>query len=263
MLAEEQNCSLCTESASGTLYPLLLSLLPSPASIVNAMNQSSSSPKPAAESAMAAEHDLLASILTSEGGSERSSRGTYPWEPLAPEAEDYLTNLETEFDALDDGDLTATIATGWQILESQITALATAQSPGPELAQAAAPILKQLRQFQTRMPGGLLQRLATAATTLSRSGQPLIDQLVQCVKDILPGWDAADLAVLARPLAYSLRDGRGEIVDLNLRAISDSPWETLSEVEQARLTLTIASVALKAAQADDRPEGSLEGNSSF
>ncbi|PZV22196.1 MAG: hypothetical protein DCF21_00625 [Leptolyngbya sp.] len=214
---------------------------------------------------MAAEHDLLASILISEGASESASEGAsegaYPWEPLAPEAEGYLASLETEFGALDDGDLTAAIAAGWQILESQMTALATAQQSEAEIAVAAAPILGQLRQFQTRMPGGLLQSLATAATALSRSGQPLIDQLVHCVNDILPGWDAADLAVLARPLAYSLRDGRGEIVDLNLRAISDGPWETLSEVEQARLTLTVASVALKAAQAGDRPEGGSAGNS--
>ncbi|MGF1518454.1 MAG: hypothetical protein ACFCVB_11700 [Nodosilinea sp.] len=220
------------------------------------MNQSSSSPKPAAEFAMAAEHDLLASILALKEASE----GAYPWEPLAPEAEGYLASLETELEALDDGDLTAAIAAGWQILESQMTALATAQLSAPELAQSVAPILGQLRQFQTRMPGGLLQSLATAATTLSRSGQPLIDQLVHCVNDILPGWDAADLAVLARPLAYSLRDGRGEIVDLNLRAISDGPWETLSEVEQARLTLTIASVALKAAQS--QYEAGVENSSS-
>jgi hypothetical protein len=92
-----------------------------------------------------------------------------------------------------------------------------------------------------------LQRLATSATTLARSGQPLIDQLVTCVHDLLPTWDTADLAVLARPLAYSLRDGRGEIVDLNLQAIPTTAWDDLSELDQARLTLTIASVALKTA----------------
>lgn len=204
------------------------------------MNQSF--PASESESDMAAKQDLLASILASET--------PYPWEPLAPEAEVYLASLETEFDAIDGDDLGAAIAAGWQILEPQMTALATAQPPEAEMALAAAPILGQLRQFQTRMPGGLLQRLATSANVLSRSGQPLIDQLVHCANDILPGWDAADLAVLARPLAYSLRDGRGEIVDLNLRAISDSPWEALSEVEQARLTLTIASVALKAAEGE-------------
>lgn len=205
---------------------------------------------------MAAKQDLLASILTPTEASE----GSYPWEPLAAEAEGYLTSLETEFETLDDGDLTAAIAAGWQILEAQMMTLTTAQPPAPEMASSAASMPSPLRQFQTRIPDGLLQRLAAAANTLARSGQPLIDQMVQCVNDILPGWDAADLAVLARPLAYSLRDGRGEIVDLNLRAISDGPWETLSEVEQARLTLTIASVALKAVQAQD--EAGAESSSS-
>jgi hypothetical protein len=195
---------------------------------------------------MTAKQDLLASILTSDPA--------YPWQPLAPEAEGYLASLEAEFDALADNNLEAAIAAGWQILESQMTASLAAQQPAVETA-----ILDQLRQFQARMPDGLLQRLSTAATSLARSGQPLIDQLVQCVNDVLPGWDAADLAVLARPLAYSLRDGRGEILELNLRAIPTGAWETLSDVEQARLTLTIASVALKAAEGaaeGERPEGS-------
>jgi hypothetical protein len=195
---------------------------------------------------MTAKQDLLASILTSDPA--------YPWQPLAPEAEGYLASLEAEFDALADNNLEAAIAAGWQILESQMMASLAAQQPAVETA-----ILDQLRQFQARMPDGLLQRLSTAATSLARSGQPLIDQLVQCVNDVLPGWDAADLAVLARPLAYSLRDGRGEILELNLRAIPTGTWETLSDVEQARLTLTIASVALKTAEGaaeGERPEGS-------
>ena len=54
--------------------------------------------------------------------------------------------------------------------------------------------------------------------------------------------------MLARPLAYSLRDGRGEILDLNLRAIPVADWDSLSDLEQARLSLTVASVALKVAQ---------------
>ena len=73
---------------------------------------------------------------------------------------------------------------------------------------------------------------------------------MQCVDDVLPGWNADDLAVLARPLAYSLRDGRGEILELNLRAIPATDWDSLSTLEQARLTLTVASVALKVAQGE-------------
>lgn len=201
---------------------------------------------------MDAEQDLLTSIFSAEAA--------YPWQPLAPAAEGYLANLEAEFDALDDADLSATIASGWQILESQITTLAAGEQLTTATGSPTTPVLDQLRQFQSRLPSGLLQSLASSATALARSGQPLIDQLVQCVNDLLPGWEAADLAVLARPLASSLRDGRGEIEALNLRALPAGSWETLSDLEQARLTLSIASVALKAVHAQD--ENGAEGSSS-
>ncbi|MBD1918390.1 MULTISPECIES: hypothetical protein [Cyanophyceae] len=202
------------------------------------MNQSSLSSNSAAESAMATEHDLLASILNPETG--------YPWQPLAPEAEAYLASLETEFEVLDGGETNAAIAAGWQVLSAQMAT----QMGDPESQPTVNPVLEQLRQFQSRVPSELLHRLASSATALARSGQPLIEQLVQCVDDILPGWNADDLAVLARPLAYSLRDGRGEILELNLRAIPATDWDSLSSLEQARLTLTVASVALKVAQSE-------------
>ncbi|MFQ4137561.1 hypothetical protein PGN35_014685 [Nodosilinea sp. PGN35] len=196
---------------------------------------------------MATQHDLLASILNPETG--------YPWQPLAPEAEAYLTGLESAFNALEGGDeLNGAIAAGWQILSAQMEVQMATQrgnAPMDEVSQAViSPVLEQLRQFQGRVPSGLLHRLAQSAAVLTRSGQPLIDQLVQCVDDILPGWNSEDLAVLARPLAYSLRDGRGEILELNLRAIPTADWEALSDLEQARLTLTMASVALKVAQGE-------------
>ncbi|HZG37180.1 MAG TPA: hypothetical protein VEZ50_00745 [Nodosilinea sp.] len=209
------------------------------------MTQPSQTPHSDSEPAMAAEHDLLASILNSEPA--------YPWQPLAPEAEGYLASLEAEFDTLAEGELTGAIAAGWQTLSAQMTAQMTDQMTTGQPAPAADPavvasVLDQLRQFQARMPSDLLQSLAAAATTLARSGQPLIDQLVQCVGDVVPNWNIDDLAVLARPLAYSLRDGRGEILDLNLRAIPVADWDSLSDLEQARLSLTVASVALKVAQ---------------
>ncbi|MGB3200424.1 MAG: hypothetical protein WBA99_05955 [Nodosilinea sp.] len=196
---------------------------------------------------MAVEHDLLATILQSEPA--------YPWQPQDPEVEGYLTRLEAEFEALADDDLSPAIAAGWQTLAAQITTqmdeAQTAAQPRLDLGRAiVTSVLEQLHQFQERLPAERLQQLAASATTLARSGQPLIDQLVQCVGDSLPSWNSDDLAVLARPLAYSLRDGRGEILELNLRAIPATDWDSLSDLEQARLTLTIASVALKAAKTD-------------
>ncbi|WP_052049810.1 hypothetical protein [Leptolyngbya sp. KIOST-1] len=211
------------------------------------MTQPSQNPNSASEPAMAAEHDLLTTILSPEPA--------YPWQPLDPEAEGYLANLEAEFEALAEDDFSTAIAAGWQILSAQIATQMNA-TQAADLSSPTAPtsVLSQLRPFEGRLPGELLQRLATAATALARSGQPLIDQLVQCANDILPGWNPDDLGVLARPLAYSLRDGRGEILELNLRAIPARAWDSLSELEQARLTLTIASVALKAAAEGESPD---------
>ncbi|MGB3136104.1 MAG: hypothetical protein WBB18_04785 [Nodosilinea sp.] len=207
------------------------------------MTQPSHTPDSASEPDMAAERDLLAAILTPES--------VYPWQPLAPEAEGYLASLEAEFDALTDGDLDTAIAAGWQTLSSQMSAqmdgVEAGETSAAESSPAAASVLGQLRQFQERLPAELLRNLAAAAAALTHSSQPLIDQLVQCVDDLLPDWSADDLAVLARPLAYSLRDGRGEILELNLRAIPTADWDSLSDLEQARLTLTIASIALTAA----------------
>src|SRR5687768_6084538 len=124
------------------------------------MNHSSLSSNSASKPTMATEHDLLASILDPETG--------YPWQPLAPESEAYLASLETEFDTLDGGEKDAAIAAGWQVLSAQMAT----QMGDPE-AQTVNPVLEQLRQFQSRVPSGLLHCLANSATALARSGQPL------------------------------------------------------------------------------------------
>ncbi|NJL49253.1 MAG: hypothetical protein HC929_19630 [Leptolyngbyaceae cyanobacterium SM2_5_2] len=83
---------------------------------------------------------------------------------------------------------------------------------------------------------------------MARSSQSFLEQMVACANVVLPAWTGDDLAVLARPMALSLRDGQGEMVDLTLRATAQTDWESLSQVERARLSLAIASVALKTAQ---------------
>jgi hypothetical protein len=81
--------------------------------------------------------------------------------------------------------------------------------------------------------------------TLEANRQTYLDRLVACAQAVLPTWDAGDLAVLARPLVYSLRDGHSEILDLNLQSIPQADWQNLSDIERARLSLTLAAFALK------------------
>jgi hypothetical protein len=180
---------------------------------------------------MTAQSDLLASIV--------NPQRPYPWEPSNPEAEAYFA---TAAEDLDDPRVEAAIAAGWQTFSAQLDA-----QWGEASTVAKAVTLALTAQFQERMPIDLLQAIATTATALIRSSESFLDQLVACANQVLPSWDRDDLAVLARPLAYSLRDGHSEILDLNLRATPPTDWHNLSDIEKARLSLAIASIALKTA----------------
>jgi hypothetical protein len=180
---------------------------------------------------MTAESDLLANLT--------NPHSPYPWEPLSPEAEAYFTAAVAE---LDDPLVESSIAAGWQNFSAQLMA------QWDDLATTSAVAQRLAAEFQERIPLNLLQAIATTATSVARNSQSFLEQMVVCANVVLPTWTGDDLAVLARPLAYSLRDGQGEILDLTLRATAQTDWETLSEVEKARLSLAISSVALKAAQ---------------
>ena len=183
---------------------------------------------------MSAEQDLLASIL--------ASGQPYPWEPGSPDGEAYLSHLESELD--DDPVVNEAITAGFNRFSALVgTRWASVDS------SSAEPLLSALKiEFKGRMPEEALGTIATTAATLVQSGRPIAEQLVEIVKAILPSWDTGDLTVLARPLAYSLRDGRGEILDLTLRSTPQAEWESLSDIEKARLSLAIASVALTRAK---------------
>jgi hypothetical protein len=185
---------------------------------------------------MNAELDLLHSIL--------DPSPSYPWNPYTPEGEAYLTDLEANWD--ETGTVDA-IASGWQVLSAQLNA----RWPSETTDRTAALVAALAQRFTFSLPDQVLHTLAQQALALAHSGRPLMEQLVQCVQSVLNGWDNDDLEVLARPLAYSLRDGRGDIVDLQLRALQQGDWATLSEVEKARCSLAIASIALNQAKAQD------------
>lgn len=196
-------------------------------------NQSNPSQSPS-EPIMNTELELLLQIL--------DPQVPYPWNPHSEEGEAYLAALESEWD---DAGTEAAIAAGWQALSGQLETLWAEQT-----TPTAVHLLRILsQQFADRVPQNILQTLSQQAIATVESGRPLINQLVQCAQSVLSDWDTSDLEVLARPLAYSLRDGQGEILDLHLRSVRQVEWSTLSELEQARLSLAIASLALNQAKA--------------
>ena len=159
------------------------------------------------------------------------AKTSYPWNPADPEVETYLDNLEQEF-SLDD----------WQPDEVKARSQAFFAQVDQLWLQAT-----MAQQFATRMPESLLNRIVQQAQKVLESNLSLAEQLVQCVQEVLPNWNADDLHVFARPLAYAMRDFEAEsnqAVDATLKSVRSVEWTELSEVEQARLSLSIARYAL-------------------
>ena len=196
------------------------------------MTPSMPSPHSDPQTAEQAQSDLLAALV--------GPPPIYPWAPHHEASEPYFAAATL---ADDDTLIETALTEGWQRFSDQIaTQWATASAPG------VSTLMRRLKaQLQMPLPDEILHTIATAATTREENRQTYLDRLVACAQAVLPTWDAGDLAVLARPLAYSLRDGHSEILDLNLRAILQADWQSLSDIEQARLSLTLAALALKAA----------------
>lgn len=94
-------------------------------------------------------------------------------------------------------------------------------------------------RFGSQVPTSLLKRICALAKQTSNREQPRLAQLVACVHQLLPHWTTEKLQVLAGSLATGLDS---ETVDYS---VGDRPWEQLSSLEQARLSLAIAQFTLQ------------------
>jgi hypothetical protein len=105
------------------------------------------------------------------------------------------------------------------------------------------------QKFAARVPQDILKTIAQKAYKTVTSPLPLAERLVNCVQDALPSWDMDDLLVLARPLAYAMRNAEAND-PVAQQSMLSTQWSDLSEVEQARLSLVIAHYALLQSTAD-------------
>jgi hypothetical protein len=169
-----------------------------------------------------AQIDLLATIVQTDVA--------YPWNPAQLESESYLTALEEEF-ALSDSFSDSDIAQKSQVLFAQL-----------EQVWLTTALQKSLREKFARVPQDFLTRIAQSVQNATVKYQSLADQMVECVLDILPQWAEEDLQVLARPLAYAMREVDSEGAQLVMAA--RRPWAQLSEIEQARVSLAVARYAI-------------------
>ncbi|AFZ04919.1 hypothetical protein Osc7112_0298 [Oscillatoria nigro-viridis PCC 7112] len=169
-----------------------------------------------------AQMELLATIVQTDVA--------YPWNPAQLESESYLSALEQEF-ALSDSFSDSDIALKSQVLFSQL-----------EKVWLTTALQKSLREKFARVPQDFLASIAQSVQNATVKYQSLADQMVECVLDILPQWAEEDLQVLARPLAYAMRDVDSEGGELVMA--TNRPWAQLSEIEQARVSLAVARYAI-------------------
>lgn len=167
--------------------------------------------------------DLLEAVL---GADDRVS---YPWNPADSGAEAYFAELEQDFtlDGLQPEELTARS----QVLFNQLNQMWAQMSLS--------------KRFAAHVPQRLLDTIVQQAQQVISTNLSLADQLVQCVREIMPAWDEDDLRVLARPLAYAMRGAETDNnLESTLGSVRSTEWASLSEIEQARLSLAIARYAL-------------------
>ncbi|MEG4800398.1 hypothetical protein QUB63_06585 [Microcoleus sp. ARI1-B5] len=176
-----------------------------------------------------AQMELLATIVQADVA--------YPWNPAQLESESYLTDLEEEF-ALSDSFSDSDIAQKSQVLFAQL-----------EQVWLAAALQKSLREKFARVPQDFLASIAQSVQNATVKYQSLADQMVECVLDILPTWAEEDLQVLARPLAYAMREADSSGVEVLME--TRRPWAQLSEIEQARVGLAVARYAISQLEISD------------
>lgn len=176
--------------------------------------------------------ELLEALLQAE-------EDFYPWNPAEPEAEAYFAELERGF-----------LLEQWQEVEEITQASQTLFNRLHQCWSSSNVVAEEkLRQslsdrFAALMPEAWLEAIAHKAQQIFSTNLSLADQLVLCVKPLLPNWAEDDLLVFARPLAYAMRGTAESGAETPSSVARPVEWTELSPVEQARLSLTVAHSAL-------------------
>ena len=93
-------------------------------------------------------------------------------------------------------------------------------------------------RFGSQVPAPLLKRLCSLAKQTSSREISRLDQLIACVQPLLPHSTTEELQALAGPFAAGMN---AEPPDYPV----GQPWEQLSRLEQARLSVAIAHFTLQ------------------
>lgn len=170
----------------------------------------------------------------------------YPWSAMDPASAAYFDAMEQDF-SWDDWS-SDEVATRSSAFFSQVNALWPAAT-----TKAADTLAKSLSQrFAARLPQAMLDAIAQQASRVFDANVDLADRLVACVQDVLPAWGEEDLQVMARPLAYAMRGtSKEEAIDQALASVQSDNWQSLSEIDRARLSLVVARYAIAQIEQSD------------
>ncbi len=192
--------------------------------------------------------ELLETLLEPEDA-------TYPWNPFDHEAEAYFNELEQKLAGSDftDEELLTQSQAFYHHLDSLWSEVGTGTHHKCNPNQSAVESLQTALNsaFANNVPPDWLNAIAQKAAEIFASPQTMSDQLVQCVQSVLPAWDVDDLFVLTRPFAYAMRSSDSPDVIAMVNKIENRDWLTLSEVEQAKISVAIAYYAFRQLNADD------------
>ncbi|NES22990.1 MAG: hypothetical protein F6K41_29740 [Symploca sp. SIO3E6] len=155
----------------------------------------------------------------------------YPWNPAELEAQDYFEELEQGFSREPWQDEEEIAGASQEFFKQLHQCWASPLTPATDSLQA---LLSE--QFDINIPQVWLEAIANKAQEIFSTKISLVEQLVLCVQPLLPNWTKDDLLVLARPLAYAMRGGT--------EPVKAAEWTELSQMEQVRLSLAVASLAL-------------------
>ncbi|MDB9372902.1 hypothetical protein [Nodularia sphaerocarpa] len=190
----------------------------------------------------AVELELLETILEPEDA-------TYPWNPADDESEAYFSELEQQFAMQDwlDEELTAKSPTFYAKLDSLWSQVSINSN---DKCQSSLSVVDSLQvtlnsAFAHSVPPGWLNAIASKAAEIFATQQSMSEQLVQCVQSVLPAWDVDDLFVLARPFAHPMRSRKSLQETKIISKVKNRDWLTLSEIEQAKISVAIAYYAFR------------------
>ncbi|KAF3887558.1 MULTISPECIES: hypothetical protein [Nostocales] len=188
------------------------------------------------------ELELLHTLLEDEDA-------TYPWNPTEEHSDDYYLQIEQQFQMEDvlNEELAMRSSSFYNTLDTLWSGLFNSEHYKHNTKSAFLSELQQNLQasFANRIPQDWLKSIAQKATEMLNSQQSVGEQLVQCVQSVLPQWDADDLFVMARPLAFAMRSGETQTENSVIDMVGNREWTNISEIEKAKVSMAIAYHALK------------------